>query len=109
MGKGRSVALFLSAAVFQVSGTTLCTLLPLKGHLSLLRHGWWSLYSVQNSNMDVWLLSVSYSGLLLLLTGFTACSARHMTRVQTSVRTIVMLLSPLCQVPCCRKSLCICH
>ena len=50
---------FSVALLLQLVVVTLCTLWPIKHDLVMLTkpHGWQQLYSVANSNLDVWVLS----------------------------------------------------
>lgn len=50
---------FCTTLLLQLAIVSMCTLWPIKHDLALLTrlHGWQQLYSVANSNLDVWVLS----------------------------------------------------
>ena len=50
---------FCTSLLLQLAIVSLCTLWPIKHDLALLTkpHGWRQLYSLANSNLDVWVLS----------------------------------------------------
>lgn len=71
------------AVVLQVAVVSSCALWPIRHDLALLvsMQGWHKLYSISDSNLDVWLLSLLTSlGNIVCLTSITTSGQLRQTR-----------------------------
>ena len=101
-------AMFSTTLLLQLAIVTACTLWPIKHDLMLLKrpHGWQQLYSVANSNLDVWVLSslacVANVACLASVASFTlkrqtSCEAPSYRVAQVMVAVLALLTQVCCQ------------
>ena len=77
-----AATVFGSTLLLQLVVVTCCTLWPIKHDLVMLirPHGWQQLYSIANSNLDVWVLSVlACLANLICLTGVASFATKRET------------------------------
>ena len=96
---------YCTTLLLQLAIVSLCTLWPIKHDLVLLTrpHGWRELYSLANSNLDVWLLStVACLANIICLASVASFSLKretsHKAPAYKTVQVLVAVLAILSQV-----------
>lgn len=96
---------FCTTLLLQLAIVSLCTLWPIKHDLAhLIRpHGWWQLYSLANSNLDVWVLSTTAClANIICLASVARFSLKrkspHKAPAYKAVQLLVAILALLSQV-----------
>lgn len=93
---------FCTTLLLQLAIVSLCTLWPIKHDLVLLTkpHGWRQLYSLANSNLDVWVLStIACLANIICLASVTSLSLqRENSRNAPAYKTVQVLLAVLALV-----------
>lgn len=96
---------FCTALFVQLALVSLCTLWPIKHDVALLLrpHGWQQLYSVANSNLDVWVLSniaclINIICLASVATFSLKTETSHQAPPYKAMKVLVAVLALLTQV-----------
>lgn len=96
---------FCTALFVQLALVSLCTLWPIKHDLALLArpHGWQQLYSIANSNLDIWVLSnIACLMNIICLASVANFSLKretsHQARAYKAVKVLVAVVALLTQV-----------
>lgn len=86
---------FCTTLLLQLAVVSLCTLWPIKHDLALLTtpHGWRQLYSLANSNLDVWVLStIACLANIVCLASIANFSLKRQTSHKAPAYKIVQVL-----------------
>ena len=93
------------AVVLQIAVVSLCALWPIRRDLSLLStvQGWHKLYSIADSNLDVWLLSsLACLGNIICLTSIANLGLRrraaHVAPRYRVAQILIAVLALMCEV-----------
>jgi len=106
---------FCITLLLQLVVVTLCTLWPIKHDLVMLTrpHGWQQLYSIANSNLDVWVLS-TLACLANMLCLASVASFKHKRetsqgappyKVTQIVIAVLALLTQVISSSCCQNNI----
>lgn len=110
-----AAVLFCITLLLQLLVVTLCTLWPIKHDLVMLTrpHGWQQLYSIANSNLDVWVLStLACLANILCLASVASFKRKRETsqgappyKITQIIIAVLALLTQVTSSSCCQNNI----